>query len=137
VIEPGDDAQVMQHEIFGPILPVLSYRTLDEAIARINRLDRPLALYPFSRDSAQVEKILAQPLAGGVTVNDTLLHFGAHDLPFGGVGPSGIGAIHGRNGFDAFSKLLPVFYQRSWAGSDMLKPPYKGKIDAMIRFLAK
>jgi len=137
VIEPGDDAQVMQHEIFGPILPVLSYRTLDEAIARINRLDRPLALYPFSRDSAQVEKILAQTLAGGVTVNDTLLHFGAHDLPFGGVGPSGIGAIHGRNGFDAFSKLLPVFYQRSWAGSDMLKPPYKGKIDAMIRFLAK
>ncbi|SDZ27028.1 coniferyl-aldehyde dehydrogenase [Lysobacter sp. yr284] len=137
VIEPGDDAQVMQHEIFGPILPVLSYRTLDEAIARINALDRPLALYPFSRDSAQVEKILAQTLAGGVTVNDTLLHFGAHDLPFGGIGPSGIGAIHGRNGFDAFSKLLPVFYQRPWAGSDLLKPPYKGKIDAMIRFLAK
>jgi len=137
VIEPGEDAQVMQHEIFGPILPVLSYRTLDEAIARINRLDRPLALYPFSRDSAQVDKILAQTLAGGVTVNDTLLHFGAHDLPFGGIGPSGIGAIHGRNGFDAFSKLLPVFYQRPWAGSDLLKPPYKGKIDAMIRFLAK
>lgn len=137
VIEPGNDALVMQHEIFGPILPVLSYRTLDEAIARINRLDRPLALYPFSRDSAQVEKILAQTLAGGVTVNDTLLHFGAHDLPFGGIGPSGIGAIHGRNGFDAFSKRLPVFYQRPWAGSDLLKPPYKGKIDAMIRFLAK
>jgi len=116
---------------------VLSYRTLDEAIARINTLDRPLALYPFSRDSAQIEKILAQTLAGGVTVNDTLLHFGAHDLPFGGIGPSGIGAIHGRNGFDAFSKLLPVFYQRPWAGSDLLKPPYKGKIDAMIRFLAK
>lgn len=137
VIEPGDDAQVMQHEIFGPILPVLSYRTLDEAIARINRLDRPLALYPFSRDSAQVDKILAQTLAGGVTVNDTLLHFGAHDLPFGGIGPSGVGAIHGRNGFDTFSKLLPVFYQRPWAGSDLLKPPYKGKIDAMIRWLAK
>ncbi|QWP77906.1 coniferyl aldehyde dehydrogenase [Lysobacter sp. K5869] len=137
VIEPGDDAQVMQHEIFGPILPVLSYRTLDEAIARINKLDRPLALYPFSRDSAQIDTILAQTLAGGVTVNDTLLHFGAHDLPFGGIGPSGIGAIHGRNGFDTFSKLLPVFYQRAWAGSDLLKPPYQGKIDAMIRWLAK
>jgi coniferyl-aldehyde dehydrogenase len=137
VIEPGMDALVMQHEIFGPILPILSYRTLDEAIARINALDRPLALYPFGHDSAQIEKILTQTLSGGVTVNDTLLHFGAHDLPFGGIGPSGIGAIHGRNGFDTFSKLLPVFYQRSKAGSDMIKPPYRGRIDAMIRWLAK
>lgn len=137
VIEPGADAEVMQHEIFGPILPVLSYRTLDEAIARINALDRPLALYPFGHDRAQIERILAQTLAGGVTVNDTLLHFGAHDLPFGGIGPSGIGAIHGRNGFDTFSKLLPVFHQRRLAASDLLKPPYRGKIDAMIRWLAK
>ncbi|WP_031370674.1 coniferyl aldehyde dehydrogenase [Lysobacter antibioticus] len=137
VIEPGADAQVMQHEIFGPILPVLSYRTLDEAIARINALDRPLALYPFGHDRAQIERILAQTLAGGVTVNDTLLHFGAHDLPFGGIGPSGIGAIHGRIGFDTFSKLLPVFHQRRLAASDLLKPPYRGKIDAMIRWLAK
>ncbi|MGH8080348.1 MAG: coniferyl aldehyde dehydrogenase [Lysobacter sp.] len=137
VIEPGQDALVMQHEIFGPILPVLSYRSLDEAIDRINALDRPLALYPFGRDRAQVDKILAQTLSGGVTVNDTLLHFGAHDLPFGGVGPSGIGAIHGRNGFDTFSKLLPVFYQRRIAGSDLFKPPYTGTIDAMIRWLAK
>ncbi|MEH6416263.1 coniferyl aldehyde dehydrogenase [Pseudomonas sp. CGJS7] len=137
VIEPDADAQVMQHEIFGPILPIVSYKTLDEAIARINALDRPLALYPFGHDSASVEKILAQTLSGGVTVNDTLLHFGAHDLPFGGIGPSGIGAIHGRSGFDAFSKLLPVFYQRSKAGSDLLKPPYRGMIDTMIRWLAK
>ncbi|MEI2453260.1 coniferyl aldehyde dehydrogenase [Lysobacter firmicutimachus] len=137
VIEPDPQAQVMQHEIFGPILPVISYRNLDEAIARINALDRPLALYPFGHDRAQIERILAQTLAGGVTVNDTLLHFGAHDLPFGGIGPSGIGAIHGRNGFDTFSKLLPVFHQRRLAGSDLLKPPYRGKIDAMIRWLAK
>lgn len=137
VIEPGADAQVMRHEIFGPILPVLSYRNLDEAIARINALDRPLALYPFGYDRVQVERILSQTLAGGVTVNDTLLHFGAHDLPFGGVGPSGIGAIHGRNGFDTFSKLLPVFRQRRMAASDWLKPPYRGKIDKLIRFLAK
>ncbi|KWS05878.1 Aldehyde dehydrogenase [Lysobacter capsici AZ78] len=137
VIDPDPDAQVMQHEIFGPILPVLSYRTLDEAIARINALDRPLALYPFGNDRAQIEKILANTLSGGVTVNDTLLHFGVHDLPFGGIGPSGIGAIHGRNGFDTFSKLLPVFHQRRLVASDMLKPPYKGTIDKMIRWLAK
>jgi coniferyl-aldehyde dehydrogenase len=137
VIDPDPDAQVMQHEIFGPILPVLSYRTLDEAIARINALDRPLALYPFGNDRAQIEKILANTLSGGVTVNDTLLHFGVHDLPFGGIGPSGIGAIHGRNGFDTFSKLLPVFHQRRLVASDLLKPPYKGTIDKMIRWLAK
>ena len=137
VIEPTMDSEVMRHEIFGPILPVLSYRSLDDAIARINSQDRPLALYPFSDDSASIEKILGNTLSGGVTVNDTLLHFGAHDLPFGGIGPSGIGAIHGRTGFDTFSKLLPVFHQRRFAGSDLLKPPYRGKIDAMVRWLAK
>lgn len=137
VIDPTADAEVMRHEIFGPILPVLSYRNLDDAIARINSQDRPLALYPFSDDRASVEKILGNTLSGGVTVNDTLLHFGAHDLPFGGIGPSGIGAIHGRTGFDTFSKLLPVFRQRRFAGSDLLKPPYRGKVDAMVRWLAK
>lgn len=137
VLDPPADAEVMRHEIFGPILPVVSYRGLDDAIARVQSLDRPLALYPFSNDSAAIEKILANTLAGGVTVNDTLLHFGAHDLPFGGIGPSGIGAIHGRTGFDTFSKLLPVFHQRRMAGSDLLKPPYSGAIDKMVRWLAK
>lgn len=137
VIEPDADAQVMRNEIFGPILPVLSYRTLDEAIARINALDRPLALYPFSNDAACVERIVSGTLAGGVTVNDTLLHFGAHDLPFGGVGPSGLGAIHGRHGFDTFSKLLPVFHQRRFAASDWLKPPYRGRVDTLVRWLAR
>jgi coniferyl-aldehyde dehydrogenase len=137
VIDPPADAEVMRHEIFGPILPVLSYRNLDDAIARINAQDRPLALYPFSDDSASVEKILGNTLSGGVTVNDTLLHFGAHDLPFGGIGPSGIGAIHGRTGFDTFSKLLPVFRQRRFAGSDLLKPPYRGFVDRMVRLLVR
>lgn len=137
VVEPPADSEVMRHEIFGPILPVLSYRTLDEAIARIRSMDRPLALYPFSDDARSVEKIVSGALAGGVTVNDTLLHFGAHDLPFGGVGPSGIGAIHGRTGFDTFSKLLPVFRQRRMAGSDLLKPPYRGFVDRMVRLLSR
>ena len=137
VIEPPADAEVMRHEIFGPILPVLSYRTLDEAIARINALDRPLALYPFGFRDADIERIVSATLAGGVTVNDTLLHFGVHALPFGGVGASGIGAIHGKTGFDTFSKALPVFRQRRFAASDWLKPPYRGRIDAMVRWLAK
>ena len=137
VVEPGADAEVMRHEIFGPILPVLGYADLDDAIARINALERPLALYPFSHDRARVDHILANTLAGGVTVNDTLLHFGAHNLPFGGIGASGIGAIHGRHGFETFSKQLPVLRQRRFAASDWLKPPYTGAIDRMIRWLAR
>lgn len=137
LVDPPADSEAMRNEIFGPILPVLPYRTLDEAIARIQSMDRPLALYPFSDDARSVEKIVSAALAGGVTVNDTLLHFGAHDLPFGGIGPSGIGAIHGRTGFDTFSKLLPVFRQRSFAGSDLLKPPYRGFVDRMVRMLVR
>ncbi len=137
VIEPPDAAEVMQHEIFGPILPIRSYARLDDAIATVNRTERPLALYPFSHDRASIERILANTLAGGVTVNDTLIHFGVHELPFGGVGPSGIGAIHGQFGFDTFSKLLPVFHQSRLAASDWIKPPYRGKVDALVRLLAK
>lgn len=137
VIEPDAGAEVMRHEIFGPILPVLSYQSLDEAIATIQRQPRPLALYPFSHDEANVRRILDGILPGGVTVNDTLVHFGVHGLPFGGIGPSGMGAIHGKYGFDTFSKQLPVLRQARWAGSDLIKPPYTGRIDRMIRWLAK
>jgi len=137
VIDPPPDADVMQHEIFGPILPVLSYTTLDEAIERINAHERPLALYPFGYRAADIERIVAGTLAGGVTVNDTLVHFGVHELPFGGVGASGIGAIHGKTGFDTFSKALPVFRQRRFAASDWLKPPYRGRIDRIVRWLAR
>ncbi|WP_342316586.1 coniferyl aldehyde dehydrogenase [Lysobacter sp. FW306-1B-D06B] len=137
LVEPPADSEVMRNEIFGPILPVISYRGLADAIARIRSMDRPLALYPFSNDAREVNRIVEAALAGGVTVNDTLLHFGAHDLPFGGIGPSGIGAIHGRTGFDTFSKLLPVFRQRRFAGSDLLKPPYRGFVDRMVRLLVR
>ncbi len=126
----------MREEIFGPILPIRGYGSIDEAIACVNRRDRPLALYPFSDDEATVERILTQTLSGGVSVNDTLMHFGVHGLPFGGIGPSGQGAIHGRAGFDTFSKLLPVFRQSRLAASDWIKPPYKGVVDRMIRLMA-
>lgn len=136
VLEPGDDAHVMRDEIFGPILPIRSYRSLDEAIAYVEGRDRPLALYPFSHDRATVEKILGRILAGGVTVNDTLLHFAAGNLPFGGIGASGMGAYHGRAGFDAMTKAMPVLWQSRRAASDLLKPPYRGFVDRMVKFLA-
>ena len=136
VLDPGDDAKVMQDEIFGPVLPVKGYRTLDEAIAYVNAHDRPLALYPFSHDRASVEKILRGTLAGGVSVNDTLFHFAVATLPFGGIGPSGMGAYHGRAGFDAMSKQLPILWQARRSGGDLLKPPYakaKWLIDLIVR----
>ncbi|HEY9541918.1 MAG TPA: coniferyl aldehyde dehydrogenase [Luteimonas sp.] len=136
VLDPGDDARVMQDEIFGPILPIRGYRDLDDAIAYVEGRDRPLALYPFSHDRATVERILGRILAGGVTVNDTLLHFAAGNLPFGGVGASGMGAYHGRAGFDAMTHAMPVLWQPRMAGSDLLKPPYRGFVDRMVRLLA-
>ncbi len=136
VLEPGDDAQVMQDEIFGPILPIRSYRALDEAIAYVQDHDRPLALYPFSHDRKTLDRILGQLLAGGVTVNDTLFHFTATNLPFGGIGPSGMGQYHGRAGFDAMTKAIPVLWQSRWTATDLLKPPYRGLADRLVRFLA-
>ncbi len=136
VLDAGDDTRVMREEIFGPILPIRAYGSLDEAIAYVNDRDRPLALYPFSHDRDAVERILRHTLAGGVTVNDTLIHFGINALPFGGIGPSGMGAYHGRAGFDAFSKQLPIAWQSRRAGSDLLKPPY-AKVDRFIRMLVR
>jgi len=136
VLEPGDDATVMQEEIFGPILPIRSVDSLEAAIAHVNANDRPLALYPFSHDRASVEQILRHILAGGVTVNDTLLHFGINALPFGGIGASGMGAYHGRAGFDAMSKQLPILWQPRRAGSDLLKPPYS-KVQRFIDFIVR
>jgi coniferyl-aldehyde dehydrogenase len=136
VLDPGDDATVMQEEIFGPILPIRGYTSLDDALAYVESHDRPLALYPFSRDRGTVEHILGRLVAGGVTVNDTLLHFAAADLPFGGIGPSGMGQYHGRAGFDAFTKPMPVLWQARWNATDLIKPPYRGKIDRLVRWLA-
>jgi len=136
VLEPGDDATVMQEEIFGPVFPIRSVDSLDAAIAYVNAHERPLALYPFSHDRARVEKILRETLAGGVSVNDTLFHFAITTLPFGGVGASGMGAYHGRAGFDAMSKQLPVLWQARRTGGDLLRPPYskaKWLIDLIVR----
>lgn len=124
VLDPPADLDLMQDEIFGPILPVCAYPDLDAALESVQSRGRPLALYVFSEQRPVVERVLGQIVAGGVTVNDTLLHFAINGLPFGGVGPSGMGAYHGRAGFDAMSKHLPILWQSRWAASDLLKPPY-------------
>ncbi len=137
VLNPPDDSQLMQREIFGPILPILPYDDLDAVIARINAGPRPLALYPFSRNDATVERLLTHVMSGGVSVNDALLHVGQHDLPFGGVGESGMGHYHGREGFETFSKLRPVFRQARWSSAKLLVPPYGRSIDRLLRFLIR
>jgi coniferyl-aldehyde dehydrogenase len=137
VINPSDEATLMQEEIFGPILPIKSYRTLDEAIGYINDHDRPLALYHFSHQHAAVEKVLSEVVAGGVCINETLFHNACNSLPFGGIGASGMGHYHGRDGFTTLSKMMPVLHQARWPLSDKLKPPYKGFAERMIHLLTR
>jgi coniferyl-aldehyde dehydrogenase len=119
-----DDMAVMQEEIFGPLLPVETYDDLDEAIARIDARPRPLAFYWFGRDAKRRARVLQETIAGGVTVNDTLLHFAHEDLPFGGIGDSGIGAYHGERSFALFSNEKAVFHQSRLSPAKLLWPPY-------------
>jgi coniferyl-aldehyde dehydrogenase len=133
---PGCSA-LMQREIFGPILPVRGYTDLRQPLDATNAGDRPLAVYPFSHDRSQVRQVLKHVMSGGVSVNDALLHVGQHDLPFGGVGASGMGHYHGREGFETFSKMRPVFEQARWSTMSMLAPPYGRLADAVLRFLIR
>jgi coniferyl-aldehyde dehydrogenase len=137
VLDAPADCALMTREIFGPILPVRPYRTLDEPIAATNAGDRPLALYPFSRDRARVQRILDEVMSGGVSVNDALMHVGQHDLPFGGVGASGMGHYHGREGFETFSKMRPVFEQARFSALSLIGPPYGRMADAVLKFLIR
>jgi len=123
--DPPADSLVMNEEIFGPLLPLVPYDTLDEAIAFVGARPHPLALYWFDRDGARTESMLRRLPAGGVTVNDTLLHITQDSLPFGGVGASGMGHYHGRWGFETFSKLKPVFRQSPLNAMALFNPPYR------------
>jgi acyl-CoA reductase-like NAD-dependent aldehyde dehydrogenase len=137
LIDPPEDLKVMQEEIFGPILPLKTYGTIDEAISYVNQHGRPLALYLFTRSRQTIDRVLTRTISGGVCINDTLLHIAAEDLPFGGVGPSGMGHYHGQEGFDTFSKLKPVF-RRRWLGlGRMLRPPHTRLHDWMRRILIR
>ena len=135
--QTSDNMQIMQREIFGPQLPLVTYRTLDEAIAYINARPRPLALYLFERNRAVIDQVLSQTVSGGVCLNDTLLHIAQDSLPFGGVGASGMGAYHGYQGFVTFSKLKPVFRQSRLNGAALLQPPYGKVFRVMMRLLLR
>lgn len=137
VLDAPDACRLMQEEIFGPLLPVVVYRGLEDALAYIRARPRPLALYVFGRDAAAVDQVLRHSVAGGVTVNDTLLHVAQDNLPFGGVGPSGMGAYHGQAGFDTFSHLKPVFYQSRLNGMGLLAPPYGKVFEAVLKILLR
>ena len=133
----NDGMRVMQDEIFGPLLPVLGYRSIDAAIEYVNARPRPLALYLFDDDSTRIESVLAKTTAGGVTVNDTILHVAQDALPFGGVGPSGMGQYHGYEGFLTFSKMKPVFRQARFNGAALFNPPYGARFARMIKLLKR
>ncbi|MCC6197637.1 MAG: coniferyl aldehyde dehydrogenase [Burkholderiales bacterium] len=137
VVGATDAMAAMREEIFGPVLPIETYRTLGEAVAKIRSRPHPLAFYYFGRDAAQREKVLAQTQAGGVTVNDTLWHFAHKNLPFGGVGASGIGSYHGEQSFLTFSHRKPVFAQPRVAATRLLYPPYGKAFERVLSLLRK
>ena len=137
LLDTPEDARVMREEIFGPLLPLVPYDELDAAIAYVNARPRPLALYVFDHDRAAIDRVLARTISGGATVNETLLHIAQEDLPFGGVGPSGMGAYHGRAGFDTFSKLKPVFHQPRLNGLWLLQPPYGKRFARLAKWLVR
>lgn len=135
----GVDAgmRVMQEEIFGPLLPLVPYGDLAQAIDYVNARPRPLALYYFDTDASAIATALDQTVSGGVTINDTLLHIAQDDLPFGGVGASGMGCYHGVEGFRTFSAKKGVFRQSWLSGIGLFKPPYGARFERLIRLLLR
>jgi coniferyl-aldehyde dehydrogenase len=137
VFDAPANCRLLQEEIFGPILPVLPYDTLDQAIGYINARPRPLALYCFGSDQAARAQLLARTVSGGVTVNDTLMHIAHENLPFGGVGESGWGAYHGEAGFVRLTQQKPVLVQSKWARGDLFYPPYGQRFERVLGLLKR
>ena len=135
VLNVRDDMRIMQEEIFGPLLPVLAYDDVATVLDHVNRNERPLALYWFGNDAQARDRVLRQTISGGVTINDCMWHFGQEELPFGGVGASGIGAYHGEAGFRTFSKDKPVFHQSRLSALPLLYPPYGRVFEHVARLL--
>ena len=131
------EMRVMRDEIFGPLLPLVPYGELSEAIDYVNARPRPLALYYFDADAAAITTVLNQTVSGGVTINDTLLHIAQDDLPFGGVGPSGMGCYHGVEGFRTFSAKKGIFRQSRFSGIGLFKAPYGARFERLIRLLLR
>jgi coniferyl-aldehyde dehydrogenase len=137
LVDPPRDGRAMREEIFGPVLPLVPYERVEEAIAFIHERPRPLALYWFDRDRERTDHALRVTPAGGVTVNDTLLHIAQDTLPFGGVGASGMGHYHGQWGFDTFSKLKPVFRQSRVNAMALFLPPYRPLMRTLLRWMKR
>jgi coniferyl-aldehyde dehydrogenase len=138
VLDVNDEMTIMKEEIFGPFLPVKPYREVEEVIAYVNAHDRPLAFYPFTNDEQLAERYITEVLSGSVGVNEAIVQVGQHDLPFGGVGPSGMGHYHGHEGFLTFSKLRPVFRQGRLSSIQLaLQPPYGKRAKLALDWMFK
>jgi len=135
VVDVSDEMRLMQEEIFGPILPVKTYRSLDEVLDYIKDRDQPLALYLFTNQRQVQDRVISLTQSGGVGINDCGLHVAQHDLPFGGIGASGMGHYHGYEGFLEFSKLRPIFKQFSRPAFPLLYPPYGALFDRLIKLM--
>jgi coniferyl-aldehyde dehydrogenase len=136
LLDVDDSMRVMREEIFGPVLPIVPYDSLADALAYVNQRERPLALYWFGSDRAARQQVLTGTIAGGVSINETLLHQAQEGMPFGGVGPSGQGHYHGEYGFRQFSKEKPVFLQSRFAGTGIIRPPYGPSIGRVLKLLS-
>ncbi|MFJ4196372.1 coniferyl aldehyde dehydrogenase [Pseudomonas sp. NPDC089534] len=135
LLNVSDDMTVMQDEIFGPLLPIVPYRDLDQAFSYVNQRPRPLALYYFGYDKREQERVLHETHSGGVCLNDTLLHVAQDDMPFGGIGPSGMGHYHGHEGFLTFSKAKGVLVKQRFNAAKLIYPPYGTAIQKLIQKL--
>lgn len=132
VTDVTDDMQLMQHEIFGPVLPVIPYNHIEDAIAYVNLRPRPLSLYLFSYDRALQERVTIGTHSGSVCINDAMIQFGVDDLPFGGIGPSGMGQYHGREGFLSLSKAKAVMRKGRINSMKFIYPPYRGIVQKWL-----
>jgi coniferyl-aldehyde dehydrogenase len=137
VLGATEDMAILKEEIFGPVLPIVTYRNIDDAVARINAGPRPLALYYFGGNGEDRRKVLERTTSGNVTINDTMLHYAQDDLPFGGVGPSGMGAYHGIEGFRSLSHAKGIFEQSRWNSSGVLHPPFGWLSNLVTQFLLR
>jgi coniferyl-aldehyde dehydrogenase len=137
VLDVTDDMMIMQEEIFGPLFPVMTYQSLDAVIDYVTTRDRPLGFYVFTNDRAREEKLLYSTISGGVTINNCIIHIAQHDLPFGGIGASGMGQYHGHEGFVEFSKMRPVFTNPRVSLLSLFYPPYTGRQNSLIDLLLK
>ena len=141
LINVSTEARVLHEEVFGPILPIVTIANTDAAIQFVNSKPNPLALYWFGKDKKNLQKVLQETRSGGVTINETLLHATVESLPFGGTGTSGMGAYHGKAGFDIFSHRKSVLQVRGflgfnlWKGSKLARPPYGKGVERLLRFL--